>query len=160
MMPFRNKKAKSLNNAWTYVVILFLFVLVTIIIQESGKELLAKDLRGEITLSNSSIEYIGRVNAIDLSGYQANKEDWQESQVTNSSGTPKDYAMEFLFSREKGADIESPIKRIYNIPGMIIVTLFNQPVERFSWITALFGWILVIAIGLVVYYFIRGGGKG
>lgn len=151
----RYKKAKSLNNVWTYIIILAFFAIFITIIIKGGEELLEKDLKGEIELDSASIQYIGNIKGVDLSNYSATKEQWQTSQVTDTAGTPKDYAMEFLFSKEKGSSIENTIKQIYSLPSTTVVIMFNQPEIRFKWFIDIIGWVLMIGIGIVIYYYIR-----
>jgi len=80
------------------------------------------------------------------------------SNRNRSGGTPKDYAIEFLFVTEKGYSVENMIKEVYSIPSTILF-LFRLPVQNWKWIIDIIGWMLFFTIILALINYVRRGTK-
>jgi len=155
--------AQKLTNVYTFLGILFLFAILVISLMYLGKELVDND---NANLDNDSITYIAGLVGVDdanldtaLSRYTTSTDDQEESILVSdntSQGNPKDYALDFLFAKEKGFSIEITIKRIFSIPSFIIVDLLRFNLNDFSWLINIFGWFIGIVILIAIVYWARG----
>lgn len=155
--------AQKFSNVETYLIVIFLFAILSIGVMYLGRETINNP---DSNLDNDSIAYIANLNGVDdinlnasLALYKATKSDEESSILVtdnSSQGNPKDYALDFLFAKEKGFPIEVAIKRIFNIPTFIIVDLLRFNVNDFSWLINLIGWLITLTITIAVIYFARG----
>lgn len=151
-----SKKAKLFTNVSTYVIILFLFLILVAGVRLLGNELLFND---NAALDNDSIDYIGNLQGINISKYQASKSDLEEPILTNlnySQGNPKDESFDFQFTKEKGFKIEIIVKSIFSTPEVILFDLLRLNKGSWIWVIGFVNrlWRILLIIALV--YFVRG----
>lgn len=147
---------QKFTNVETFVAILFLFAILSWGILYLGNEVLTNS---NSNLDNDSIDYIANLNGIDLDEYRASASTIQKPILITdnaSQGNPKDEALDFLFAKEKGYNIELQIKRIFGIPSFIIVDLLRFDVGNWQWIIDIVGWFLSLSIIIAIVFFIRG----
>jgi hypothetical protein len=162
---------KSWTNVETWLGILFVFALLVGGLVAVGNDIL---LNPNSNLDNDSIDYIASLQGVNatqfqassnpntpniISQYQKNITSIQTSATqsgNNTQGTSKDYSLEFFWAQDKSASFEAIIKTTFNIPSYILGTLFRLPVNNFSWILNILGWLMGLLILMSVIFFIRG----
>ena len=147
---------KKFTNVETYLIVIFLFLLLIVGINQLGKEAI---LNENSNLDNDSLEYIANLNKINLSDYNINSQDIISSSVTGvneSQGTPKDYSIEFFFAKQKGLTFEVTIKAILSLPEVLLIDLLRFNLNDWIWAINLFNWLYRLLIILAIYYLIRG----
>lgn len=147
---------KSFTNVETYLGILFIFAILVTALIFLGNEILSNE---NSNLDNDSIEYILQLNGANVSDYATDIDDLENPILSNanySQGSPKDEALDFLFTKEKGFKIEVIVKRIFNIPSFVIVDLFRLPLNNWKWLLDIIGWLLGLTVTITMIYFVRG----
>lgn len=147
---------KSLTNVETYLIILFIFILLVSGLIYLGNETIMNE---NANLDNDSMEYIANLNGINISEYYANKNDIETPVLGNlnySAGSTKDDSLGFLLSKEKGFEIEIIIKRVLNLPSFIWGDLLRLPINEAKVFINIIGWILNLLIIIALIYFARG----
>ena len=148
--------AKSSTNAWTYVTIITLLVIFISTLQSFITDIANNP---EVELSEDTLEYIARINRINLTEYTATSSELETDDSDNSNNATgsqqKDFALEFFFARTQEKKITNFIKNIYSFPGYVLI-LLNAPVESVSWIIEIFNWFWRLGLIFSAYYFIRG----
>lgn len=148
--------AQKFTNVETYLIILFLFAIVVTAIIHLGNELLAND---NSELDNDSISYITNLRGIDMSEFNVSKEEVEASISilgNESQGNPKDEALEFLYAKQKGFNIETKIKMIFSLPQFILIDLLRFSLNDWRWVIFIFNWLYRLLITIAIVYFIRG----
>ena len=148
---------KSNTNLYWYIVLLFIIVLfVAAIKQYTAAQLLNPEINA--TLSDEDTEYILQLQGIDISDFDTDKlevEDNPAISITNETGSqPKDFALEFFYSRSTGSSIWSIASEVFSLPGFII-KLLNIPENSISWLIFILNWFWRICLFIATYYFVR-----
>jgi hypothetical protein len=162
---------KSWTNVETWLGVLFIFAVLVGALVMVGNDIL---LNPNSNLDNDSIDYIASLQGVNASQFQASTNpntpqvivQYQsnissiQSSVTgnenNTQGSPKDYSLEFFWAQDKSAGFEAIIKTIFNVPSYLLGTLFRLPIQSFSWILNILGWLMGLLITISVIFFIRG----
>lgn len=142
---------KSFTNVWTYVGVIFIFSIFMLILGGYGSFLASQDEKGIIDLPvlDDYNQY-----SLSLNATQAELEDPVSYKYNTTEGTPKDFAIPFLFSQEKSSGIRGKIQYIYSIPSSFLQIL-GLPAENFkAYIDAIF-WLIATGIFIAMIYFIR-----
>lgn len=143
--------AKSFTNVWTYVGIVFIFSIFMLVLSQFGDFLTTQDAAGVIDLPvlDDYNQY-----TLGLNATESEIEDPVSFKYNTTEGTPKDFAIPFLFSQDKSSGIRGKIQFIYSMPSSFIEIL-GLPAENFrSLINAIF-WLFSIGIFIAMIYFIR-----
>lgn len=154
-----NKQGKSLMNVYALAGIIFVVVLFIVMIKTLGGYWLEKDLEGDISLTNDSIDYLGQINKINTTKYHATKEQLEDPIVGTGNatgGNTKDFALEFFWSQEKYGGLINFAKTVYDLPSLVIVDIFRLPAEDFRWLIDTVVYFLTIVILIMALYIIRG----
>lgn len=147
---------KPMTNVSTYVGILFVFGLLI-----TGLVLLSTETitNTSADLDNDSIEYISQLNGIDYGAFNVTRSDLENPNLFNANGTqgnPKDEAIDFLFAKEKGSNIELVIKGIFSVPEVVLYDLLRFSANDWDWLVQLLNWVWRILILIALVYFARG----
>ena len=147
--------AKSFTNVWTYGVVIFIFALFMIILNNYGSFLQGQDEQGIIDLPVLN-DFNAKLNnnSINLNATETEIEDPVSYKYNTTEGTPKDFSIPFLFSQEKSSGIRKKIQFVYTIPTSFI-GIFVLPAEEFKSIIDLLFWLIAFAIFIAMIYFIR-----
>lgn len=143
--------AKSFTNVWTYVGIIFIFSIFMLVLGNFGSFLTDQDTAGviDIPVLDDYQRY-----SLSLNATEAEVEDPVSYKYNTTEGTPKDFAIPFLFSQEKSSGIRGKIQYIYNIPSSFL-SILGLPAENFrSYIDAIF-WLIATGMFIAMIYFIR-----
>ncbi len=149
---------KSNTNLYWYIALLFIVVIFVSATQlYSSAMLLNPEING--TLSNDTIEYILSINGIDLSEYETKQSEIESNDFANlnndTGSQPKDFALEFFYSRSQASKIGNIAKNIFSLPSYISI-LLKIPINSINWIISILNWFWRISIIIAGYYFIRG----
>jgi len=148
--------AQKFTNVETYLIVIFLFLILVTGLIYLGNEVITND---SSSLDNDSISYIGNLQGINVSDYQASRSDIEDPILINanaSQGNPKDYGLDFLFAKEKGFQIEIVIKAIFSLPQVILIDLLRFDLNDWQWIISLFNWLYRLLVVIALVYFVRG----
>lgn len=151
-----NRKGQAMTNVYTYLIIIFIFIILTTGLIYMGNELISNS---NANPDNDSIEYIAQIQGINLSEYRAEREALEKLVSTNenySQGNPKDEALDFQFAKEKGNSVELVLRTVFNFPSRLLVDILRLPLNNWKWLIDIVVWLLGLTVGVAVYYFIRG----
>jgi len=151
-----NKKAKVPTNVYFYLVIIFIFLIFITSIIFLGNELI---LNPNSNLNNESISYIADLQGINLSDYQIQKKQLENSILISdneSQGNSKDESLDFQFAKEKGLTIETTIKGIFSVPSLILYNVLKFDRNNWDWIVKILNWLWRLLIIIAIVYFARG----
>ena len=153
---------QKFSNVETFLVILTLFAMLTIGMMYLGKDAIDNP---NSNLDNDSVEYISNLVGVEdanlndsIALYKSTRNEQEKSILISdniSQGNPKDYALDFLFAKEKGFSIELIAKRIYDLPQYLIVDLLRYDLGDWEWFINIIVWFLVVIIIIAVVYFAR-----
>jgi len=113
----------------------------------------------EAQLDDDSFIYIAELNGLDLSQYNVTQDQIEDPigfEPNVSSGNPKDYALDFLYGKEKGTIIGNTIKDIYSFPSTVLELLFRRNLGDWKFVIDSITWIFNLGILISVILFIRG----
>lgn len=148
---------KSFMNVWTYLGIIFIFSIAIAIILNFASFLGQQHINGVIDLPVSQQEYILKlqnVNISNLNATDAEIEDPISYTYNSSSGTPKDFSIEFLFAQEKSLTIREKIQYVYSMPSIILYML-GLPVTEFQFLVNAILWLIATGIFIAIIFLIR-----
>jgi len=158
------KKAK-LTNAWTLILIVFVFIIFIGGLVLSADMLSDQYEKGKINLSAGSQSYINKVynvsgkESISFDEFKVSEEAQADPILWNSnesSGNPKDFAVEFYTTKEKSAPIRGKLQILYSIPSNIL-ELANIPLGDLSFLIDTIGWLISVAIVITLINLWKGG---
>lgn len=145
--------AKSLNNVWTYIGIIFIFSLFMIILSSFGNFLTEQHTSGIINLP--ILKDYSQFN-FELEAAQSEIQDPISYKYNTTEGTSKDDSIPFLFSQDKSSGLREKISYIYRIPSSLIEIFGIPDTSFFSKIIDAIFWLLSGGILISMVYFIRG----
>jgi len=154
--------ANKFTNVTTYVFILFFIGLFLLGVKSLASETISNT---NANLDNDSTDYIaGLISGIDAEAlaktYNLTTEEVNKAILVKenfSQGNPKDYALDFIFAKEKAFPLENEIKQIYSFPSFLITKVLRLPVLGWQWIIDAISWFLFFAIGIAVINYVRKG---
>lgn len=157
----RSKRGASFSSQWTYVIVVFIFVLFI-----GGISALVKDLIASPTtnLDTKSVAYANRITGIDTSNYVPSAAQMQQNYVigdkniNSTSSNAKDFSIEYYDAQKRTDELQTKvgIGLIYSMPERVLVTLLGAPKTEFQWMLDTINWFFWVAMGIAVYLFIRG----
>jgi hypothetical protein len=145
------KMTKSFTNVWTYIGIIFIFSIFTMVLSQFGDFLTEQNTNGVIDLpilENYSKYTLG------LNASESEVEDPVAFKYNTTESTPKDYSIPFLFSQDKSSGIRGKIQFVYSIPSSFLEIL-GLPSENFSDLVNAIFWLFAIGMFIAMIYFIR-----
>ena len=148
---------KAWTNVWTYIGIVFLFFLFFNLVVGFGGFLQDQHNAGRLNLSIDQQEYILIIQGIDMYNLNATNVDVADPisyQFNASAGTPKDFAIEFLFAQEKSITMRERLQLIYSIPT-ITLDILKIPRTEFTWLINSIFWFFFAGIFVATIYFVR-----
>ena len=144
----------SLTNIGTYIGILLLAGLFLYGLSKVSSELITHE---EAELNNESLEYAGTLIGINVSDYEADRQELEESVTGNiSGGNIQDQSIEFLYGRSKTDPLVNVAKQVYTLPSTILIKLLKFKETPWTWVLDTFVWGLNIFIVIAGIYFARG----
>lgn len=149
-------KKGSYLNVWTYLIVLFVVVIFIAGVQYSGRDLIQSN---QTNLDNDSLLYILQVNNVDVSNFtssQSVQEDPLTFDPDQGAKNPKDYALDFLYAKEKFTGVINGAKLVFNVPSVIVYTIFRFNAQQFSWVLNILGWLLGLILLIAGVFIVRG----
>ena len=144
----------SLTNIGTYIGILLLAGLFLYGLSKVSSELITHE---EAELNNESLEYAGTLIGINVSDYEADRQELEESVTGNiSGGNIQDQSIEFLYGRSKTDSLVNVAKQVYTLPSTILIKLLKFKETPWTWVLDTFIWGLNIFLVIAGIYFARG----
>jgi len=147
---------KEFTNVWTYVVIIFIYVVFIGAIRGFAEHQLNNS---DSNLDAESLEYIYTILDIDISNYEVTASELENNELddsTNATGSSaKDNSLEFFYGKSQAEKTQDYIKDIFSLPSFI-AKLLKIPIKPISLFIGLLDWFWRIGIIIAGYYFIRG----